>query len=132
MLYAQKIFKDYKIEEAVIQDCESLTHIHIESWKSAYQGIIHQDYLNNISYDERYEFRKKTLTNNSIISLVARYNNKIIGFCNAGALSFHSNQLLTKNQKRSRTEPGELYALYILVEHQNKGIGKALFNEMTH
>ena len=41
------------IREANINDTPSIAKVTVDTWKTAYRSIIDNDYLNNLSYEER-------------------------------------------------------------------------------
>jgi len=96
--------------------------VHIDSWKTTYRGIVSDDYLDNLSYEERERWWSENISTSGRIVFVAddavseSKEKKIIGFCSGG-------------RNRSTTDPryeAELHAIYILQEHRGKGIGKTL------
>lgn len=108
---------EFLIRSAILEDAEAIADIHVRAWQESYQGIIDQNYLDAISFSERFAFRKKILTHPkpAQINLVAVQNNKIVGFCDAG-VAFDA----------SEAYRGEIYAIYLLDEFKRHGIGKAL------
>jgi GNAT superfamily N-acetyltransferase len=121
--------KDYEIRDACIDDAEGIARVHYESWKTSYRGIIDQDCLDAMAFEDRLQLRKQTFFESKAIHLVAIYRGSIVGFCDADAMQFHSNQCLSKDQKKKRDELGEIHRIYLLKEHKGKGIGHALFEE---
>jgi GNAT superfamily N-acetyltransferase len=120
----------YEIREAYQEDAEGIAFVHTMAWKTAYKGILNQAFLDNVGLEERLTFRQKILRESKGLHYVALWKNKVIGFCDAHVLRFHENQHLSADQRQKRTERGEIYALYLLRDHQHKGIGKALFQRM--
>jgi hypothetical protein len=41
------------IRPAVVSDAVGLAHVHIESWRRTYKGIVPDDYLANLSLESR-------------------------------------------------------------------------------
>lgn len=83
-----------------------------------------------MTLEDRLDLRHKIFKGWEGVYYVALWKDKVIGFCDSGMLRFHENQLLSEEQRQTRTEMGEIYALYILEEHQGKGVGRALFQEI--
>lgn len=117
----------YEIREAHIGDAIGIAFVQTMAWKTAYKGILNQTFLDNVRLEERLKFRYKILRESKGIHYVALWENQVIGFCDAHVLRFHENQHLSAEQWQKRKERGEIYAIYLLEDHQNKGIGKALF-----
>lgn len=120
---------EYEIREAHLEDAASIAFVHTMVWKTAYQGIINQTFLDNVRLEERLAFRHKILNESKGIHNVALWKNQVIGFCDADVLRFHENQHFSAKQWQQRTERGEVYAIYILKDHQDRGVGKALFQK---
>lgn len=105
------------IRESTLSDANEVAESHVKSWQQSYRSIIDEHYLENISFNDRLELRSKILQSNDSnqIHLVAVYDGKIIGFCDAGP-AFENNA----------TYRGEIYAIYLLEEFKKMGIGQQL------
>jgi GNAT superfamily N-acetyltransferase len=105
------------IRTSTLSDANEVAEIHVKSWQQSYRSIIDEHYLQNISCGDRLELRNKILQSNDSnqIHLVAVYDGKIIGFCDAGP-AFENNA----------TYRGEIYAIYLLEEFKKMGIGQQL------
>lgn len=119
----------YEIREAVPPDAEGTAYVHVKGWQTSYVGLIEQSYLDNINYDQRLELRKKILHSEGTLQLVVTFGEQIIGFADAGPLRpspYNERLSLFKDQDVQR---GEIYAIYLLVEHQGKGLGRELYQQ---
>lgn len=112
------------IRKAKISDANILAKIRVDAWRTTYKGIVSDEYLNSLSYTEQEKRWINTITNaeNDKKSIfVAEDNvNGIVGFTTFGG-----------ERNEDSLYQGELYAIYILKEHQNRGIGKLLFNSVV-
>ncbi|TLS49808.1 GNAT family N-acetyltransferase [Paenibacillus antri] len=109
-----------KIREANLQDVEGIAHVHLLSWRETYSGIISESYLSNLSIEQRKKNWIWTFNNlniNEFICVAEDLNGRIVGFSNSG-----------KNRNTEYEHEGEIYAIYLLKEYQNKGIGRMLFD----
>lgn len=104
-----------KIRKAVLADAKGIAKVHVDSWKTTYANIIPERYLNNVTYEKREQLWINNIPNGGVY--VAETKEKdIVGFSSGG-------------EKRTDKYPGytgELYAIYILKEHQRDGVGKLL------
>lgn len=105
-----------KIRKAKKLEYAEITHISIQVWKHAYRGLIADNILDNLSQDQRLQGRIQWFSEPDKFSIVALLNNKIIGFCDYG---------ISRHPKYGK---GEIYAIYVLPEHQNCGAGKQLMH----
>ena len=117
----------YVIRKADIQDAEGIAQVHVKSWQHSYAGIIDPQFLKNINYEQRLRLRKDRLQSSSSLQLVASFENKVVGFADIGIFRADPRVDLSFTQRKKTTPIGEIYAIYLLGEHQGQGIGKALF-----
>lgn len=108
-----------KIREANIKDVEGLARVHVLSWRETYQGLISDTYLTKLSIEQRKKNWIWTFNNlkiNESIYIAEDMEGKIVGFSSSG-----------ENRNAEYEFDGELYAIYLLKDYQNKGIGRTLF-----
>ena len=113
-----------KIRAARLQDAEGIAHVHIESWRTTYKGIVPADFLAALSYGRRVEEWKKRLSASSpcvFVYVAVDEQDQVIGFVNGG-----------KPQQPDENEySGELYAIYLLQEYQGRGLGRVLMRQLV-
>lgn len=100
------------------KDIESVVDIQIGGWRTAYKGIVDDNFLNSMDKNERIERRKNDYKENGFI--VAEIDGKVVGFCR-----------YIDNNNRSpeiRNADCELAAIYVNPELKYKGIGTKLVN----
>ncbi|TMU82248.1 GNAT family N-acetyltransferase [Bacillus sp. BHET2] len=104
--------------KAVLKDALGLAHVHINSWRTTYKGIVSEEYLQSLSIEARERKWVEILSDYHQTHVCEMENGKIAGFVSFG-------------KERSGEYEGELYAIYLLKEYQRKGIGKKLFEIAT-
>jgi len=109
------------IREAIQEDVEQLTNVHVLSWQSAYRGLIPNNALDNIDYQARSEMWSKAICESPSETVVAVVDKKVVGFANFGSYRDESDVL----------KAGEIRAIYLLPELWNKGIGSQLLEYAT-
>lgn len=107
-----------KIREAVLDDCKAIAQINVDTWRSAYRGLVPEEILNNLSIKERegliLQFLKSE-QKETFILVAEGTPGEIIGYTMGGPERFSNVEY-----------KGEIYAIYISEEHQRKGVGKLL------
>jgi GNAT superfamily N-acetyltransferase len=106
-----------KIRKAIVADAAAIARVHVDSWKTAYRGIIPDSHLASLSYDQRENGWKDTIENERSFVFVAEVERpeQIVGFVNGG-------QERSKNSEYT----GELGAIYLLEVYRRQGIGQRL------
>lgn len=108
------------IRKAKLSDATSIAIVHVDSWRTTYKDIIPDDYLDNLSYDQRTELWKRNIAREDNDVIVAENNEgKIIGFADAW-----------KRETNKEKNAIDLTSIYLLEEYQGKGIGKKLLKEL--
>ncbi|MFJ7979571.1 GNAT family N-acetyltransferase [Lysinibacillus xylanilyticus] len=108
------------IRKANSQDAQGIGKVHVDSWRTTYKGILPDDFLNNLSYEQRTELWKKNISDATNYVLVAENEqNEIIGFATGGT-------------RKTNLVPNatDLTSIYLLEEYQGMGIGQQLLKEI--
>ncbi len=106
-----------RIREAVPDDISGIAHVHVDSWRTAYPGIVPAEYLAGLSY-ERSEFRwREHLFQEGAgrFAYVAEDAGQIVASGSGGP-----------ERDCIPGYDGELYGLYVLAAYQRQGIGREL------
>ncbi|MGN7478149.1 GNAT family N-acetyltransferase [Solibacillus silvestris] len=108
------------IRKAEMEDAENIAKVHVDSWRTTYKGIIPQNFLDKLSYEQRTTLWENNMANPAGTVYVAETDeNKIIGF-------------VVGEKRDTNTEQGatDLSAIYLLEQWQGKGVGKLLLKQM--
>src|SRR4051794_15411678 len=97
----------------------ALAHVHVESWRTTYAGIVPNQYLAGLDETLRVKLWQEWLSGGAIV-LVAERKGQLVGFAHAGRI-----------REAVETADAEIYSLYLLRESQGRGIGRALLTEMS-
>ncbi len=117
---------DSDVRRAVASDSAAIARVHVDSWRTAYKGIIDENYLASLSYVDREAMWSQAIGNAGNIVLVAEDTpinvpaKTVVGFVSGGT-----------NRAKDTSYAGELYAIYILEEYRGKGIGKKLVRSLV-
>jgi len=107
------------IRTARYEDAASIARVHVESWRTAYRGIVPEAYLAGLNIEERTTRWGQILTSPSRV-LAAERDGKIVGFIAGGPI----------RQPVGECD-AELYAIYIDLPVRGKGIGTALLSALA-
>ncbi|MCF7361947.1 N-acetyltransferase [Vibrio diazotrophicus] len=109
-----------EIRIAEYSDYEKIAALHVRSWKTHYQGLLKQDYLDNEALPDRLVIWQTRLTNppfNQHILLLEE-KDQLVGFiCAFGNHDFERGSIIE--------------SLHIDPEYQGCGLGKKLIREMA-
>lgn len=97
-------------------DIDEISHIYALSWKTAYRGLIPDDFLDNIS-ETRWSPLLRAESSRLVLALE---NGKPIGV---------STYCAARDEKMKGW--GEIVSLYLLPTHYRKGIGTKLFSAVV-
>lgn len=109
-----------QIREANRDDAPAIAKVTVDTWRTAYRGIIKDDYLDSLSYAQREKGWREYPFHDSFIFVAEDASNNIIGFAAAGP-----------ERESHPLYRGELYAIYIDQYQQNRGIGSTLFQSVA-
>lgn len=102
------------IRTATPSDAEQIAFVHIDTWRTTYRNIVSDDFLDSLNIQTKSIFWERALTTKSNNIFVAESDGEIVGFATGG-------------QSRDKNEfDSELYAIYVLQQHQHKNIGRLL------
>jgi ribosomal protein S18 acetylase RimI-like enzyme len=96
------------------EDIERISWILASSWKTAYRGIVHDEWLNALKYDSWTGFLTTGLNNDSVFSLVLENSQEIIGAAILG--------------KTEQERTANLISFYLLPDKIGQGLGHAFYN----
>lgn len=107
------------IRAATQQDAKAIAHIHVQSWRTTYAGIIPEPYLASLNESER-EARWREWLARDIHVFIADLDSEIVGFIGGGLL-----------REPLHNYDAELYTIYLLQQAQGKRIGTALLEALA-
>ncbi|PPA70765.1 GNAT family N-acetyltransferase [Jeotgalibacillus proteolyticus] len=109
------------IREAIKEDALAISEVRIASWRTTYAGIVDPDFLEGMTPEKWAEAWAKGNKKEDSFTYVAREAGSVIGFVIGGL----------ERDKKYPDYPFEIYAIYLLQEHQGKGIGTKLIKRMA-
>ncbi len=104
------------IRPAVLNDADALARVHIDSWLTTYRGLIPDSVLDNLSFERRRDWWQGIVDGpHAVDVMVADERGMVVGFAYFGA-----------ERENDPVYRGELYAIYMLKDYQQKGLGRLL------
>jgi ribosomal protein S18 acetylase RimI-like enzyme len=107
------------IRKATYEDATAIARVHVGTWRTAYAGIVSDDYLASLSEAKRITSWQQQLRDGRTIILVAEENKEIIGFVSAG-----------RSRNHDGADDSEIYAIYVLARYAGRGVGSSLLAAM--
>lgn len=106
------------IRDATPADGRAIARVHHSSWQTTYRGLFPDELLDDADMDVWAANRERMIRElpPDRFYLVAESDGEIVGFCTGGPA-------------RDAAEDAEVYAIYLLKEHQGRGIGRELMRE---
>ena len=103
------------LRKATRDDAPAIARVHVDSWRTTYRDIVPEEHLAKLSYQERENLWKRAIADPRQFTYVVEEGGRIVGFANGG-----------KNRGDESEYSGELYAVYLLQAHQQRGVGRRL------
>jgi ribosomal protein S18 acetylase RimI-like enzyme len=113
---------DLKIREARIEDSADLARIQVDSYRTAYAGILPEEYLARFTYEEQKQDWR---------DLLAAGTNAILLVAEAPGGEIAGNALGRPGPSDIGAYDSELVALHVRRRHQRRGVGRALVAAMA-
>lgn len=105
-----------RVRLALPEDAEAIARVHVRSWQTTYRGLVPDEVLVGLSVERRGEWWKSVIGGPEQTGVaVAEEARQVVGFASYGA-----------EHQGDSVYRGELFALYLLKEHQRKGWGRLL------
>ncbi len=112
----------YSVRKAEVQDAAVIAKVNVDTWRTAYKGLIPDEQLARLTYAEREKFYTEYITNNENALVYVGENEKgeVVGYALGGPERSCAGEF-----------QGEVYAIYVLQENQGKGMGRLLFQAVV-
>lgn len=109
-----------QIRRATVEDASGIAKVHVDSWRTTYQGIIPDDFLNKLSYEQRTNLWIQNITQeNNYVIVAENSEGEIVGFATC-----------SKRETNTTPNSSDLTSIYLLEEYQGQGIGKKLLKQV--
>lgn len=109
-----------EIRRATPDDAPALAKVHIDSWQSAYRGLVPDSHLAKLDYGRRAGSFRESLSTHSEETYLVEQNGEVVGFLTLGAC---------RDSDVDHDTTGEIWGIYLGPQHWRKGIGRFLCRE---
>ena len=110
----------FQIRPAQPADARDIAHVHVESWKTTYPGIVPETYIASINEEDSERNWRQWLEANASQVFVSVDESGIFGFIGGGPI-----------REALGEYDAELYAIYLLENRQQQGVGRALVRTLA-
>lgn len=107
------IILEILIRDATIEDAKKISEIGVMSWKTAYIGIISDEYLDSLSMEKRNKYILNSLKEGHKHYIIAEYEGQAVGM----------SCFYPRSKEGPVADEWELEAIYLLPQFWSKGIG---------
>ncbi len=108
------------IRPATKHDAAAIAHVHVQSWRSTYAGIVPETFLASLSEAEHTQQWNEWLQLDLPV-FVAEARGKLVGFASGGPI-----------REPLSGFDAELFAIYLLASAQHQRTGTALLQTLAH
>lgn len=111
----------FRIRSAESSDSEAIARVHTSSWQSAYRGLLPDEWLDALRWEDRRKRWDSILSGANQTKVFVALNNQdeILGFASIGP---------SRDEDIDQERVHELYAIYLVPQYWGKGIGTALLH----
>lgn len=113
-----------RIRKAEAGDARDIFRVRVSSWQTCYAGILPAKYLSSLGSEDRLkEWQIELAAPNPCMSIYVAENgrNEVIGYATGGP-----------ERDGDPVFKSELYAIYLLEQHQHRGIGSQLLYSVAN
>jgi GNAT superfamily N-acetyltransferase len=110
----------FRVREATFEDAPAIAAVQVDSWRTAYRGIVPDSFLDAMTVTEQTSRWSGQLAKRDLLMYVALDGSGVFGFACGGALREAFGQY-----------DAELYAIYLLQHKQRDGVGRDLVRRLS-
>lgn len=107
------------MRDATLDDARGIAVVHIDTWRDAYAGIVPDDYLAALDYNDREAVWRRVIPASDERVRVVCEGNQVVGWATQGRT----------RDADARGAIGELYGIYVSSKYWGAGVGPALMED---
>jgi ribosomal protein S18 acetylase RimI-like enzyme len=109
-----------EIRPARVDDAPALGRVHVDSWRTAYCGLVPDSSVQAFTCEWREESFRQSLASGAEETYLVHVDGEVVGFLTLGA---------ARDPDLDTDRTGEIWGIYISPGYWRKGIGKRLAEE---
>lgn len=107
------------VRRATPTDARGIAAIHVQSWRSAYRGIVPEEYLQSLSVEHRERMWRNALEGAGPETWVVEQDGAVRGWMSVAA----------SRDSDATPSTGEVWAIYVHPAHWRRGVGQLLWHK---
>src|SRR5512136_2512469 len=105
------------LRRATPDDATAIARLHVDSWRSAYRGVVPDEFLDSMDPDKRARRFRESLASGSEETYLAEEKGELLGILTLGAC---------RDADVDHAITGEIWGIYLAPQHWRKGWGRAI------
>ena len=117
-----------QVRRARLSDATAIGAVHVAAWRSAYPGILPEDYLTRMSATRQARYYEATIAAGAVVLVAAPETGspRVVGFTTAGTGRSRRSAALGEPPRAGPWGDGEIESLYVLDDWRDQGVGRRL------
>ncbi len=111
---------DMNIRRATPDDADALARVHVDSWRSAYRGLVPDSHLERLNYEMRAKGFRESIASGAEETYLVEQAGDLIGFLTLGGC---------RDADVDVAMTGEIWGIYLAPQHWRRGVGRQLCHE---
>jgi len=107
-----------QVRPATLRDAKTIAEIQVNTWQTAYAGLVPADHLISLSVDKQQAMWREAIQYSEPQVLVALDGNAIVGFAGFDR----------SRDPKTKPTTGEIWAMYAAPDYWGEGVGLALWD----
>lgn len=108
------------IRRATPDDADAIARVHVDSWRSAYRGLVPDSHLERLNYEIRAKGFRESIASGAEETYLVEQAGDLIGFLTLGGC---------RDADLDAALTGEIWGIYLAPQYWRRGVGRQLCHE---